>query len=199
MLRGYYYNSFVTHKWVWVVGMGLRVLLIGTAFLGYVLPWGQMRFWGATVITNLLSAIPYIGKSLTIWVWGGFSVRNATLQRFFVLHFILPFLMVGLRVVHLVLLHEEGSRDPLGLDANVDKVVFHPYYTVKDFMGILMFFFVLLGVIFLYPSLFLEADNLTPANPLSTPAHIKPEWYFLQYYAILRAVPNKLGGVALMV
>nr|ADM73218.1 cytochrome b [Leontocebus tripartitus] len=192
--RGLYYGSFLFLK-TWNVGTILLLTTMATAFMGYVLPWGQMSFWGATVITNLLSAIPYIGSDLVQWIWGGFSVDKATLTRFFTFHFILPFIIAALATIHLLFLHETGSSNPSGMTSEPDKISFHPYYTIKDIFG-LMFLLLLLMVLTLFsPDLLTDPDNYTLANPLNTPPHIKPEWYFLFAYAILRSIPNKLGGV----
>nr|ADM73288.1 cytochrome b [Leontocebus tripartitus]ADM73289.1 cytochrome b [Leontocebus tripartitus] len=192
--RGLYYGSFLFLK-TWNVGTILLLTTMATAFMGYVLPWGQMSFWGATVITNLLSAIPYIGSDLVQWIWGGFSVDKATLTRFFTFHFILPFIIAALAAIHLLFLHETGSSNPSGMTSEPDKISFHPYYTIKDILG-LMFLLLLLMVLTLFsPDLLTDPDNYTLANPLNTPPHIKPEWYFLFAYAILRSIPNKLGGV----
>nr|WOR80639.1 cytochrome b [Luciola sp.] len=192
--RGIYYSSFLQTK-TWLVGVILFFLIMATAFLGYVLPWGQMSFWGATVITNLLSAIPYLGTSIVQWIWGGFAVDNATLTRFFALHFILPFVIAALVMIHLLFLHQTGSFNPLGTTNNIDKVQFHPYYTSKDLMGFLITLMIFTLFILIYPYMMGDPDNFIPADPLVTPAHIKPEWYFLFAYAILRSIPNKLGGV----
>jgi len=192
--RGIYYGSY-TFKGVWFVGLLLLSLVIAAAFLGYVLPWGQISYWGATVITNLVSAIPYIGSSLVYWLWGGFSVGNPTLTRFFALHFLLPFLVTGLRMLHIFYLHFTGSNNPLGINSTQDKVAFHWCYTSKDVFGVCCLISALLFLVFFYPSLLLEADNFIPSNPLVTPSHIVPEWYFLFAYTILRCVPSKLGGV----
>nr|YP_003587433.1 cytochrome b [Apalone ferox]ACO83392.1 cytochrome b [Apalone ferox]ARR28340.1 cytochrome b [Apalone ferox] len=192
--RGLYYGSYL-YKQTWNTGVILLLLTMATAFMGYVLPWGQMSFWGATVITNLLSAIPYIGNTLVQWVWGGFSVDNATLTRFFTLHFLLPFMILGLAMIHLLFLHETGSNNPTGLNSNTDKIPFHPYFSYKDLLGFMVMLTMLLSIAMFYPNLLGDPDNFTPANPLSTPPHIKPEWYFLFAYAILRSIPNKLGGV----
>nr|ACH54161.1 cytochrome b [Chelonia mydas] len=192
--RGIYYGSYL-YKETWNTGIILLLLVMATAFVGYVLPWGQMSFWGATVITNLLSAIPYIGNTLVQWVWGGFSVDNATLTRFFTFHFLLPFAITGLTAVHLLFLHETGSNNPTGLDSNTDKIPFHPYFSYKDLLGLILMLTFLLTLTLFSPYLLGDPDNFTPANPLSTPPHIKPEWYFLFAYAILRSIPNKLGGV----
>nr|ACR81269.1 cytochrome b [Pycnonotus goiavier]ACR81271.1 cytochrome b [Pycnonotus goiavier]ACR81440.1 cytochrome b [Pycnonotus goiavier]ACR81454.1 cytochrome b [Pycnonotus goiavier]ACR81472.1 cytochrome b [Pycnonotus goiavier] len=192
--RGIYYGSYL-NKETWNVGVILLLALMATAFVGYVLPWGQMSFWGATVITNLFSAIPYIGQTLVEWAWGGFSVDNPTLTRFFAIHFLLPFLIVGLTLVHLTLLHETGSNNPLGIPSDCDKIPFHPYYSTKDILGFMLVFIPLASLALFYPNLLGDPENFTPANPLATPPHIKPEWYFLFAYAILRSIPNKLGGV----
>nr|UWT72133.1 cytochrome b [Ctenotus schomburgkii] len=192
--RGLYYGSYM-FKETWNIGVILLLLVMATAFVGYVLPWGQMSFWGATVITNLLSAIPYIGTSLVEWIWGGFSVDNATLTRFFTFHFLLPFAIMGASMLHLLFLHETGSNNPIGLTSNTDKIPFHPYYSYKDLLGATLFIILLLSLALFSPNLLGDPENFTPANPLVTPPHIKPEWYFLFAYAILRSIPNKLGGV----
>nr|YP_006303274.1 cytochrome b [Cuora picturata]AEB55001.1 cytochrome b [Cuora picturata]AEV21851.1 cytochrome b [Cuora bourreti] len=192
--RGLYYGSYL-YKETWNTGIILLFLTMATAFVGYVLPWGQMSFWGATVITNLLSATPYIGNTLVQWIWGGFSVDNATLTRFFTFHFLLPFTIAGLAAVHLLFLHETGSNNPTGLNSNTDKIPFHPYFSYKDMLGLILMLTLLLTLALFSPNLLSDPDNFTPANPLSTPPHIKPEWYFLFAYAILRSIPNKLGGV----
>nr|AEI55407.1 cytochrome b [Didelphis marsupialis] len=192
--RGIYYGSYL-YKETWNIGVILLLTVMATAFVGYVLPWGQMSFWGATVITNLLSAIPYIGNMLVEWIWGGFSVDKATLTRFFAFHFILPFIILAMVLVHLLFLHETGSNNPTGLDPNSDKIPFHPYYTIKDILGLFLMIIILLSLAMFSPDLLGDPDNFTPANPLNTPPHIKPEWYFLFAYAILRSIPNKLGGV----
>nr|AIG53480.1 cytochrome b [Ctenotus inornatus] len=192
--RGLYYGSYM-FKETWNIGVVLLLLVMATAFVGYVLPWGQMSFWGATVITNLLSAIPYIGTSLVEWIWGGFSVDNATLTRFFTFHFLLPFAIMGASMLHLLFLHETGSNNPTGLTSNTDKIPFHPYYSYKDLLGATLFLMVLLLLALFSPNVLGDPENFTPANPLVTPPHIKPEWYFLFAYAILRSIPNKLGGV----
>nr|CCD31588.1 cytochrome b [Testudo graeca] len=192
--RGLYYGSYLC-KETWNTGIVLLLLIMATAFMGYVLPWGQMSFWGATVITNLLSATPYIGNTLVQWIWGGFSVDNATLTRFFTLHFLLPFATIGLAMVHLLFLHETGSNNPTGLNSDTDKIPFHPYFSYKDLLGLILMLTTLLALTLFSPNLLGDPDNFTPANPLSTPPHIKPEWYFLFAYAILRSIPNKLGGV----
>nr|Q9GBY4.1 RecName: Full=Cytochrome b; AltName: Full=Complex III subunit 3; AltName: Full=Complex III subunit III; AltName: Full=Cytochrome b-c1 complex subunit 3; AltName: Full=Ubiquinol-cytochrome-c reductase complex cytochrome b subunit [Ochotona erythrotis]AAG00194.1 cytochrome b [Ochotona erythrotis]QIJ99052.1 cytochrome b [Ochotona erythrotis] len=196
--RGIYYGSY-TYSETWNIGILLLFATMATAFMGYVLPWGQMSFWGATVITNLLSAIPYIGTDLVQWIWGGFSVDKATLTRFFAFHFILPFIIAALVMVHLLFLHETGSNNPTGIISDSDKIPFHPYYTIKDTLGFLLLISLLLTLVLFYPDLLGDPDNYTPANPLNTPPHIKPEWYFLFAYAILRSIPNKLGGVLALV
>nr|QHD18596.1 cytochrome b [Percilia gillissi] len=192
--RGLYYGSYL-YKETWNVGVVLLLLVMATAFVGYVLPWGQMSFWGATVITNLLSAVPYVGNTLVQWIWGGFSVDNATLTRFFAFHFLLPFIVAAATMVHLLFLHETGSNNPLGVTSNVDKVSFHPYYSYKDLLGFAILVISLSALALFLPNILGDPDNFTPANPLVTPPHIKPEWYFLFAYAILRSIPNKLGGV----
>nr|QLH55940.1 cytochrome b [Marmosa demerarae] len=192
--RGIYYGSYL-FKETWNIGVILLLTVMATAFVGYVLPWGQMSFWGATVITNLLSAIPYIGNTLVEWIWGGFSVDKATLTRFFAFHFILPFIIMALVMVHLLFLHETGSNNPTGLNPDSDKIPFHPYYTIKDALGFMLMILILMSLAMFSPDLLGDPDNFTPANPLNTPPHIKPEWYFLFAYAILRSIPNKLGGV----
>nr|ALJ53338.1 cytochrome b [Nycticebus menagensis]ALJ53353.1 cytochrome b [Nycticebus menagensis] len=192
--RGLYYGSFTLLD-TWNIGIMLLLAVMATAFMGYVLPWGQMSFWGATVITNLLSAIPYIGTSLVEWVWGGFSVDKATLTRFFAFHFILPFIVTALVVIHLIFLHETGSNNPSGISSDSDKIPFHPYYSLKDLLGVVFLLATLSTLVLFSPDLLGDPDNYIPANPLVTPPHIKPEWYFLFAYAILRSIPNKLGGV----
>nr|AFB19948.1 cytochrome b [Ianthocincla ocellata] len=192
--RGLYYGSYL-NKETWNIGVVLLLALMATAFVGYVLPWGQMSFWGATVITNLFSAIPYIGQTLVEWLWGGFSVDNPTLTRFFAIHFLLPFVIAGLTLVHLTFLHETGSNNPLGIPSDCDKIPFHPYYSIKDILGFVLMLTLLVSLALFAPNLLGDPENFTPANPLATPPHIKPEWYFLFAYAILRSIPNKLGGV----
>nr|AFU50181.1 cytochrome b [Prioninae sp. MJTNT-2012] len=192
--RGIYYSSYYL-KETWMIGVTIFLVVMATAFLGYVLPWGQMSFWGATVITNLLSAIPYLGNMIVQWVWGGFAVDNATLTRFFTLHFLFPFIVTALVIIHLLFLHQSGSSNPLGTKSNIDKVPFHPYFSSKDLVGFLIMTFMLLSLTLANPYLLGDPDNFTPANPLVTPIHIQPEWYFLFAYAILRSIPNKLGGV----
>nr|WMV00270.1 cytochrome b [Kikihia nelsonensis] len=192
--RGLYYGSF---KYIetWSIGVIMLLMLMATAFLGYVLPWGQMSFWGATVITNLLSAIPYLGGMLVNWIWGGFAVDNATLTRFYSFHFILPFIVLSLTIIHLLYLHTTGSNNPLGINSNNDKVPFHPYFSIKDIMSLFLLMIIFFMLIMLEPYMLGDPDNFIPANPLVTPKHIQPEWYFLFAYAILRSIPNKLGGV----
>nr|QDV40002.1 cytochrome b [Timon pater] len=192
--RGLYYGSYMYSE-TWNIGVLLLLLVMATAFMGYVLPWGQMSFWGATVITNLLSAMPYVGITLVEWVWGGFAIDNATLTRFFTLHFLLPFIIMGTSMIHLLFLHETGSNNPTGLNSNMDKIPFHPYFSYKDLLGALLMLTCLLSLALFSPNLLGDPENFSPANPLVTPPHIKPEWYFLFAYAILRSIPNKLGGV----
>nr|YP_009142713.1 cytochrome b [Gekko chinensis]AKI30058.1 cytochrome b [Gekko chinensis] len=196
--RGLYYGSYL-YKETWNIGIILLFLVMATAFVGYVLPWGQMSFWGATVITNLLSAIPYIGQTLVGWIWGGFSVDNATLTRFFTFHFLLPFAILAVVMLHLLYLHETGSNNPAGLNSNMDKIPFHPYFVYKDLLGMMMMMSLLLYLALFQPNLLGDPENFTPANPLVTPPHIMPEWYFLFAYAILRSIPNKLGGVIALI
>nr|AWN09415.1 cytochrome b [Nannospalax nehringi] len=195
---GVYYGSY-HFKETWNIGIILLFTVMATAFMGYVLPWGQMSFWGATVITNQLSAIPYVGTTLVEWIWGGFSVDKATLTRFFAFHFILPFIITALVLVHLLFLHKTGSNNPSGLDSNADKIPFHPYFTIKDILGIILLINSLTFMVLFYWDVLGYKENVTPANPLSTPPHIKPEWYFLFAYAILRSIPNKLGGVLALI
>nr|AHL24728.1 cytochrome b [Poecilia reticulata]BAO25541.1 cytochrome b [Poecilia reticulata] len=192
--RGLYYGSYL-FKETWNIGVILFLLVMMTAFVGYVLPWGQMSFWGATVITNLLSAVPYMGNALVQWIWGGFSVDNATLTRFFAFHFLLPFIVAAATLVHLIFLHETGSNNPIGLNSDADKISFHPYFSYKDLLGFILMLTALITLALFSPNLLGDPENFTPANPLVTPPHIKPEWYFLFAYAILRSIPNKLGGV----
>lgn len=200
MARGIYYGSYTKPRiLLWSVGVIIFFLMMATAFIGYVLPWGQMSFWGATVITNMLSAIPWVGTDLVQYVWGGFSIDNATLNRFFSLHYLLPFIIAALVLVHLMALHEHGSNNPTGLGSNTDKVTFHPYFTYKDLFGFIIFLVIFCYFVFFNPNYLGHPDNYIPANPLVTPSHIVPEWYFLPFYAILRSIPNKLGGVLAMV
>nr|YP_010478256.1 cytochrome b [Nesophrosyne haleakala]UVI59700.1 cytochrome b [Nesophrosyne haleakala] len=192
--RGIYYGSYHLNK-TWNMGMIILLATMATAFLGYVLPWGQMSFWGATVITNLLSAFPYIGTMLVNWIWGGFSVDNATLSRFFSLHFMLPFIIMMMTLIHLFFLHSTGSSNPMGVNSELDKIPFHPFFSIKDLMGFTIMITTLLILTLSEPYMLSDPDNFTPANPMVTPIHIQPEWYFLFAYAILRSIPNKLGGV----
>nr|YP_010535634.1 cytochrome b [Alectorobius peropteryx]UYB78507.1 cytochrome b [Alectorobius peropteryx]UYB78520.1 cytochrome b [Alectorobius peropteryx] len=196
--RGIYYSSF-SMLGPWTSGTSIILTLMMTAFLGYVLPWGQMSFWGATVITNLLSAIPYIGMNTTQWIWGGFSVDNPTLTRFSTFHFLLPFILLTLTMIHIFLLHETGSSNPLGISNNIDKIPFHPFFTLKDTMGLFMFLSTAMYFILIDPYMLMDPENFLMANPLITPPHIQPEWYFLFAYAILRSIPNKLGGVMALI
>jgi len=196
--RGLYYQSYKLF-YTWIVGVLLFFLTIITAFLGYVLPWGQISFWGAIVITNLLSTIPYLGNTLVIWLWGGFSVDNATLNRFFIFHFLLPFIIIVFTIIHLLFLHSTGSSNPLGLNSNLNKVSFFPYFVFKDFLGFLILFLILRKLILHNPYILGDPDNFLPSNPISTPIHIQPEWYFLFAYAILRSIPNKLGGTIALI
>jgi ubiquinol-cytochrome c reductase cytochrome b subunit len=197
--RGLYYGSYKSPRVLhWSIGVIILVLMMGIAFLGYVLPYGQMSLWGATVITNMLSAVPWIGQDFVQFIWGGFSVNNATLNRFFSLHFLLPFLLSALALVHMMTLHTNGSSNPLGISSNVDKLAMHPYFIFKDLVTILVFFLALAVIIFYLPNLLGHSDNYIPANPMQTPPSIVPEWYLLPYYAILRSIPNKLLGVIAM-
>nr|YP_010925308.1 cytochrome b [Sigara lateralis]WKD80511.1 cytochrome b [Sigara lateralis] len=196
--RGIYYGSYKLIM-TWSIGVIMFLTIMATAFLGYVLPWGQMSFWGATVITNLLSAIPYIGSDLVKWLWGGFSIDNATLTRFFTLHFLLPFIIAAMTMIHLLFLHQTGSSNPLGIKSNYDKIPFHPYFSIKDLMGMVIVLFMFIMLNLLEPRILGDPENFIPANPMVTPVHIQPEWYFLFAYAILRSIPNKLGGVIAMI
>jgi ubiquinol-cytochrome c reductase cytochrome b subunit len=199
IFRGLYYGSYMApREHLWCSGVVIFLLMMATAFMGYVLPWGQMSFWGATVITNLFSAIPVAGPSIVEWLWGGFSVDNATLNRFFSLHFLMPFVIAGMVIAHIALLHRDGSNNPLGIDSSMDKIAFYPYYYVKDLFSVVVFVVFFSLFLFYYPNLLGHPDNYIPADPMSTPAHIVPEWYFLPFYAILRSIPDKLGGVAAM-
>lgn len=192
--RGIYYGSYYLLE-TWNIGVLLFILTMATAFLGYVLPWGQIRFWGATVITNLFSAIPYIGTILVEWIWGGFAVDNATLNRFFALHFLLPFIIIGAVILHFLFLHQTGSNNPIGLKGDRERVPFHIYFSIKDILGYSIALSFFICIVLFAPNLLTDPDNFLLANPLVTPVHIKPEWYFLWVYAILRSIPNKLGGV----
>nr|QXF68541.1 cytochrome b [Yersinia mexicana] len=196
--RGLYYGSYKFY-YTWMIGVVILFLVMATAFMGYVLPWGQMSFWGATVITNLLSAVPYLGVELVQWVWGGFAVDNATLNRFFTFHFVLPFIITAAVMIHLLFLHQTGSNNPLGVNSDIDKIPFHPYFTFKDILGFIFLFMILSLLSLKEPYILGDPDNFIPANPLVTPVHIQPEWYFLFAYAILRSIPNKLGGVIALV
>jgi ubiquinol-cytochrome c reductase cytochrome b subunit len=201
IFRGLYYGSYkYPRELLWIIGVVLLLLMMATAFMGYVLPWGQMSYWGATVITNLFSAIPLVGEWIVTWLWGGFSVDNPTLNRFFSLHYLLPFVLFGVVFLHIVALHITGSNNPLGIEVKgpQDTLPFHPYYTIKDSVGMCVFFLVYAIFVFFAPNYLGDPTNFIPANPLQTPEHIVPEWYFLPFYAILRSVPNKLGGVVLM-
>nr|WEG22888.1 cytochrome b [Diprion sp.] len=196
--RGIYYGSF-NLKYTWITGVMIILLTMAAAFLGYVLPWGQMSYWGATVITNLLSAIPYWGMYLVQWLWGGFSINNATLTRFFTIHFIIPFIILMMVIIHLMFIHQTGSSNPMGTNSDIDKIPFQPYYVLKDITGFFFFYMIFLFFILMHPNFLGDPDNFTPANSMSTPPHIKPEWYFLFAYAILRSIPNKLGGVIMLI
>ena len=196
--RGLYYRSF-RFKETWIVGVTLLLLTIITAFLGYVLPWGQMSYWAATVITNLVSAIPYLGGDIVAWLWGGFSVRNATLVRFYAFHFFFPIIIAALSIIHILFLHDTGSGNPLGVSTDTDTIKFHPYFSVKDLLGFFVIWLFLALVVLFEPNLLIDPENFIPANPLVTPTHIQPEWYFLPMYAILRSIPNKLGGVVALI
>jgi ubiquinol-cytochrome c reductase cytochrome b subunit len=200
IFRGLYFGSYMYPRGLlWCSGVIIFLLMMATAFMGYVLPWGQMSFWGATVITNLFSAIPLFGNAIVEWLWGGFSVDNATLNRFFSLHYLLPFLITGFVLLHLNLLHSVGSNNPIGINTNVDLIVFYPYFYVKDLFAFLLFITFYSFFVFFSPNALGHSDNYIPANPLVTPPHIVPEWYFLPFYAILRSIPNKLGGVVAMI
>lgn len=196
LFRGLYYSSFAQpRQFLWISGVIILFLMIATAFLGYVLPWGQMSFWAATVITNLVSAIPVVGGSIVVWLWGGYAINNATLTRFYTLHFLMPFVLLAVVVIHILLLHEFGSNNPIGVDFYPDTAPFTPYYASKDLYAVVLFFIVFGIFLYFAPNLLGHPDNYIPANPLVTPNHIVPEWYFLPFYAILRSVPSKLGGV----
>ena len=199
IFRGLYYGSYITpREALWCSGVIIFILMMATAFMGYVLPWGQMSFWGATVITNLFSAIPLIGKDIVDWLWGGFAVDNPTLNRFFSLHFTFPFVIVGAVLIHLILLHEVGSNNPLGITLKTENISFYPYFYTKDLFGLIILFLIFFIFIFYYPNTLGHPDNYIEANPMKTPLHIVPEWYFLPFYAILRSIPNKIGGVIAM-
>ena len=199
MFRGLYYSSYMhPREALWCSGVIIFILMMATGFIGYVLPWGQMSFWGATVITNLFSAIPVIGEEIVYWLWGGFSVDNPTLNKFFSLHYLLPFAIAGMVIVHLIFLHEHGSNNPLGVESVVDQLPFTPYALFKDLYSIILFFMFFGFFVYFMPNTLGHPDNYIPANPMVTPPHIVPEWYFLPFYAILRSIPNKLGGVVAM-
>jgi ubiquinol-cytochrome c reductase cytochrome b subunit len=200
IFRGLYYGSYVYPRGrLWASGVIIFLLMMATAFMGYVLPWGQMSFWGATVITNLFSAIPFVGSSIVEWLWGGFSVSNATLNRFFSLHYVMPFVIAAVVIIHLSLLHKDGSNNPMGINKNADNISFYPYFYTKDLFAFFALALMFSFFVFFYPNMLGHSDNYIPANPMSTPAHIVPEWYFLPFYAILRSIPDKLGGVVAMV
>ncbi len=199
IFRGMYYGSYMyPRQHLWYSGILIFFLMMATGFMGYVLPWGQMSFWGATVITNLFSAIPFVGPAIVEWLWGGFSVDNATLNRFFSLHYLLPFVIAGLVLIHLALLHKDGSSNPLGINSSLDNIPFYPYFYVKDLFAFFILLLFFSFFVFYYPNTLGHPDNYIPANPLVTPVHIVPEWYFLPFYAILRSIPDKLGGVLAM-
>jgi ubiquinol-cytochrome c reductase cytochrome b/c1 subunit len=201
IFRNLYYGSYkAPRELIFMLGLVIFLLMMATAFMGYVLPWGQMSYWGATVITNLFSAVPIVGEQIVTWLWGGFSVDNPTLNRFFSLHYLMPFMITGVVFLHIAALHIAGSNNPLGIDVKTpqDTLPFHPYYTTKDSIGVCVYFLVFAVLVFFAPNYLGHSDNYIPANPLVTPAHIVPEWYFLPFYAILRSVPSKLGGVTMM-
>jgi len=201
IFRGLYYGSYMhPRQLLWCTGVIIFILMMGTAFMGYVLPWGQMSFWGATVITSLVTALPIIGKKIVLWLWGGFTVNNPTLNRFFSIHFVLPFVIAGLTIIHLALLHKDGSNNPIGCDTpnNGSKIPFYPYFFVKDLHAFFIFLFVFAVFVYFAPNALGHPDNYIPADPMHTPAHIVPEWYFLPFYAILRSIPDKIGGVVAM-
>jgi len=198
--RGIYYGSYQKpREFVWIVGVVVLILMMATAFMGYVLPWGQMSFWAATVITNLFSAFPIVGEPIVAWLWGGFSVSNATLNRFFSLHYVMPFVIAAVVIIHLSLLHKDGSNNPMGMNKTADNISFYPYFYTKDLFAFFILALMFSFFVFFYPNMLGHSDNYIPANPMSTPAHIVPEWYFLPFYAILRSIPDKLGGVVAMV
>lgn len=200
IFKGLYYRSYQSpRQFIWIIGILIYLCAMGTAFLGYVLPWGQMSYWAATVITNFVTVLPYIGTDLVVWLWGGFSINNATLNRFFSWHYILPFVIIGLVLLHLIALHQFGSNNPVGIRASyIDKVSFYPYSYIKDFFGLSILLIIYLFIIFFVPESLNHSDNYIEANPLSTPAHIVPEWYFLPFYAILRSIPDKTFGIIAM-
>lgn len=199
IFRGLYYVSYIEpRRMLWCSGVIIFLLMMATAFMGYVLPWGQMSFWGVTVITSLFTAIPYVGQSIVEWIWGGYVVTNITLIRFYSLHYLMPFVIAGLTLLHLALLHQEGSNNPLGVDASVDNIPFYPYFYVKDLFTFFILVTVFSGFVFYWPNYLGHPDNYIPADSIKTPAHIVPEWYFLPFYAILRSIPHKVGGVVAM-
>ncbi len=199
IVRGLYYGSYMTpRELLWCSGVIIFLLMMGTAFTGYVLPWGQMSFWGATVITNMVTAIPIAGKYIVQWLWGGYTVSNPTLNRFFSIHFVLPFIIAGLSLIHLALLHKEGSNNPLGSDAGIDDIPFYPYFVSKDIFALSTFLVFFSIFVFYFPNVLNHPDNYIEADPLETPAHVVPEWYFLPFYAILRSIPHKAGGIVAM-
>lgn len=201
MARALFYGSYKSpRELVWFFGLAIFLAMMATAFMGYVLPWGQMSFWGAKVITSLFGAVPFVGQDIVVWLWGGYSVDNPTLNRFYALHFLLPFVIFALVAIHVVALHIHGSNNPTGVDIKTEKdtIPFHPYYTVKDFFGFGVYMIIFLYFVFFLPNNLGHPDNYIPADPLKTPAHIVPEWYFLPFYAILRSIPDKLGGVLAM-
>ena len=200
IFKGLYYGSYKTpRKFVWIIGILIYFLMMATAFLGYVLPWGQMSFWAATVITNFVTVIPFVGIDIVVWLWGGFSINNATLNRFFSLHYLLPFVILGLVAFHIITLHDSGGNNPSGFVSNkLDKISFHPYSWIKDVLGLFIFFLFFFFLLFFSPELLNHSDNYIEANPLVTPNHIVPEWYFLPFYAILRSILNKTQGIIIM-
>jgi ubiquinol-cytochrome c reductase cytochrome b subunit len=199
IFRGLYYGSYMApREQLWCSGVVIFLLMMGTAFTGYVLPWGQMSFWGATVITSLVTVIPVAGKEIVEWLWGGYTVNNPTLNRFFSIHFCLPFIIAGMSLIHLALLHKEGSNNPIGSDTGVDDIPFYPYFFSKDLFALMIFFLFFAFFVFYFPNVLNHPDNCIPANPIKTPAHVVPEWYFLPYYAILRSIPHKAGGIIAM-
>jgi quinol-cytochrome oxidoreductase complex cytochrome b subunit len=197
--RGLYYGSYMEpRELLWCSGVVLLLLMMATAFTGYVLPWGQMSLWGATVITNMVTAIPVAGKPIVQWLWGGYTVANPTLNRFYSIHFLLPFIIAGVTLIHLALLHKVGSNNPIGSDAGVDDIPFYPYFVSKDLFAFSVYLLVFATFVFYFPNVLNHPDNCIPADPLQTPAHVVPEWYFLPYYAILRSIPHKAGGIVAM-
>lgn len=200
IFRGLYYGSYMKpRQLLWCSGVVLLLLIMGTAFTGYVLPWGQMSFWGATVITSMVTAIPFGGKMILEWLWGGYTINVPTLKRFYSVHFILPFIISGVTIIHLALLHKVGSTSPIGSDTGVDDVPFYPYFFAKDLFAFTCFMFVFGVLVFLFPNLLNHPDNCIPADPMETPSHLVPEWYFLPFYAILRSIPHKGAGISAMI